>query len=1079
MALTAVRRRLGARARTGVAVCALLSIAPLARAAVSTRPNVLFPPNAPLSAGGPVPLSAYAQMRWRLIGPFRGGWATMAAGVPSAPNTFYIGTAGGGVWKSVDAGRTWQSIGAHLPPAIGAIAVAPSAPRTIYVGTGQVAPRYDVAAGRGVFKSTDGGRTWHYLGLAATRDIGRIWIDPHNADVVVVAAMGHLYGPNHQRGIYRTTNGGKTWQHVLYINDQTGVVDLAADPSNPKLLFAAAWQMRDWPWLDYFEPHGGPGSAIYRSADGGKTWTRLSGGGWPSGPLGRIGLAVAHTARGTRVYAAVDSATQGGVWRSDDGGTHWQRVNDDESVFGNWYFARLTVDPSNPNVVFSAGQSIRRSSDGGRTWHIIKGAPGGDDYHFVWINPLHPNHWIAAADQGATVTVDGGRSWSSWYNQPTGQFYHVAADNRFPYWIYSGQQDSGSVGAETSSNYGTLTWRSWHPVGGDERDYMVPDPTDPNLVFGSGLGGRVTRWDAHTGQVANVSPYPIVSYGAAPYTVKYRYGWVTPLVFTATKPYALLLGAQVLFRSANLGTTWKIISPDLTGKIAGTRGCTAAATGALARACGFGVISAIAPSPRSAGEIWVGTDSGLVQLTRDDGAHWRNVTPPQLKPWEKISSISPSAHQLGTAYVSVDNQRQDDFHPYILRTHDFGAHWRRIVTGLPAHQPVSVVCADPRRAGLLYAGTTEGAYVSFDDGAHWQSLQLNLPNAWVKDLLVHDGDLIAATQGRALWVLDDLAPLRQLTPAVVASPAHLFAPEPAWRVHPDNNVDTPLPSSTPQGQNPPAGAILDYWIGPHTRGPVSLSIYDLQGQRIRRFVSDAPPASIHANRYFAKRWLKPAERLSATPGMHRFIWNLRYRRPPAIAYSYSMQAVFDHNTPTSVDGPYVLPGLYRVVLSAGGQTYRAPLVVRLDPREHVSSADLRALLAYSQSIGGALGRVKALYEAQQPVHRALTRLQGRIAAGRAPRRLAGSIARLTARTAGTGSEGMLTLNRRLGALEASAESADRPPTVADEQVLRGLIGQFKTAVAHWHQTVAAVERLNAQLRTAGLAPIALAPLRTP
>ena len=1076
MALTAARRLLGTLPRMGVAVFALLSAAPLAQAGARAPANVRSSPSASPRAGGPVPLSAYAQMRWRLIGPFRGGWATMAAGVANEPNTFYIGTAGGGVWKTVDAGRTWQSVGANLPPAIGAIAVAPSAPRTIYVGTGQVAPRYDVAAGRGVFKSTDGGRTWHYVGLAATRDIGRIWIDPNNANVVVVAAMGHLYGPNHQRGIYRTTNGGKTWQHVLYINDQTGVVDLAGDPSNPKLLFAAAWQMRDWPWLDYFEPHGGPGSAIYRSADGGKTWTRLSGGGWPSGSLGRIGLAVTHTAEGTRVYAAVDSATQGGVWRSDDGGTHWQRVNDDEAVFGNWYFARLTVDPSNPEVVFSAGQSIRRSSDGGRTWHIIKGAPGGDDYHFVWINPLHPNHWIAAADQGATVTVDGGHTWSSWYNQPTGQFYHVAADNRFPYWIYSGQQDSGSVGAETSSNYGTLTWRSWHPVGGDERDYMVPDPADPDLVFGSGLGGRVSRWDEHTGQVANVSPYPIVSYGAAPDTVKYRYGWVTPLVFTATKPYALLLGAQVLFRSVNLGKTWKIISPDLTGKIPGTRGCTAAATGALARACGFGVISAIAPSPRTAGQIWVGTDSGMVQLTRDDGGHWRNVTPPQLKPWEKISSISPSALQPGSAYVSVDDQRQDNFHPYIFRTHDFGAHWQPIVTGLPANQPVSVVRADPVRAGLLYAGTTDGAYVSFDDGAHWQSLQLNLPNAWVKDLLVHDGDLIAATQGRALWVLDDLAPLRQLTPAVVASPAHLFAPEPAWRVHPDNNVDTPLPSSTPQGQNPPAGAILDYWIGPHTHGPVSLSIYDRQGHRVRRFVSDAPPAPVPAHRYFAKRWLRPAERLSAAPGMHRFVWNLRYRRPAAIAYRYSMQAVFDHNTPTSVDGPYVLPGIYRVVLSAGGRTYRASLVVRLDPREHVSPADLRALLTYSQSIGRALGRVKALYDAQQPVHHALRQLQGRIAAGQAPRRLAASVARLTARTCGTGAEGMLTLNRRLGALEANAESADRPPTVADERVLQALIAQFESAEAHWHHAVAEAERLNVQLRTIGLAPITLPPL---
>ena len=1075
MALTAVRRRLGARARTGVAVCALLSIAPLARAAVSTRPNVLFPPNAPLSAGGPVPLSAYAQMRWRLIGPFRGGWATMAAGVPSAPNTFYIGTAGGGVWKSVDAGRTWQSIGAHLPPAIGAIAVAPSAPRTIYVGTGQVAPRYDVAAGRGVFKSTDGGRTWHYLGLAATRDIGRIWIDPHNADVVVVAAMGHLYGPNHQRGIYRTTNGGKTWQHVLYINDQTGVVDLAADPSNPKLLFAAAWQMRDWPWLDYFEPHGGPGSAIYRSADGGKTWTRLSGGGWPSGPLGRIGLAVAHTARGTRVYAAVDSATQGGVWRSDDGGTHWQRVNDDESVFGNWYFARLTVDPSNPNVVFSAGQSIRRSSDGGRTWHIIKGAPGGDDYHFVWINPLHPNHWIAAADQGATVTVDGGRSWSSWYNQPTGQFYHVAADNRFPYWIYSGQQDSGSVGTETSSNYGTLTWRSWHPVGGDERDYMVPDPTDPNLVFGSGLGGRVTRWDAHTGQVANVSPYPIVSYGAAPYTVKYRYGWVTPLVFTATKPYALLLGAQVLFRSVNLGTTWKIISPDLTGKIAGTRGCTAAATGALARACGFGVISAIAPSPRSAGEIWVGTDSGLVQLTRDDGAHWRNVTPPQLKPWEKISSISPSAHQLGTAYVSVDNQRQDDFHPYILRTHDFGAHWRRIVTGLPAHQPVSVVCADPRRAGLLYAGTTEGAYVSFDDGAHWQSLQQNLPVSSVRDIKVRDNDLVLATHGRSVWIMDDITALRQMS-AVHPGAVTLFKPASAIRLRPAGFTGTPLPKSEPTAANPPNGAYIDYVLPAGVKGPVTVSILSADDRIVRRYSSaDYVPPPDPATLKYAPEWVPPPMIPSAAPGMHRLVWDLHYAKPAAPGAKGPEQP-----------GVWAPPGRYTAELTVAGRTYRQPLLVKPDPRVKVSQAALMSQFHLAQKVERAEFRAS---QAEAAAVKLLDALDTRMKRGRVQR---GVLAALYARARhlsgeqpfpahhrGFGSppprnlQSLAMLSQALVRLERAVDGADAAPSPDAVRGYTILSRELNATLMKWqHLEQVDVPKANQQLTRAGAAPLA-------
>ncbi|MGH8296791.1 MAG: WD40/YVTN/BNR-like repeat-containing protein, partial [Steroidobacteraceae bacterium] len=619
--MTATDRRSQAPRLAGVSILALVSAfaaalllggpLPAQAQGVAAAAQVPFP-RGRARQEGPVPLFAYSQLKWRLVGPLRGGWATMAAGVPGSPNTFYFSGAGGGIWKTTDAGRTWRPIGRGLPPAIGAIAVAPSAPDTIYVGSGQVAPRYDVGSGRGVFKSTDGGKTWQPLGLAATRNIGRIWVDPRNPDVVVVAALGHLFGPNPQRGIYRSTDGGKSWVHVLAINDHTGVVDLASDPANPDLLYAAAWQVHDYPWLDYFEPMSGPGSGIYRSTDGGATWTRLAGNGWPQGPLGRIGLAVTHTPQGTRIYATVASKTEGGVWRSDDGGSHWQRVNTDAGTFGNWYFSRLTVDPRNPDVVYSAGQSIRRSSDGGKTWTIIKGAPGGDDYHFLWIDPDHPDHWITASDQGAVVTVDDGKTWSSWYNQPTGQFYHVAADDRFPYWIYSGQQDSGTIGAASRSDYGALTFRDWHPVGGDERDYMLPDPDDPNLVFGSGMGGRVSRFDASTGQVANVSPWPIDSYGARPTTVKYRYGWVTPLAFTQTQPHALLYGAQVLFQSTDLGDHWQVISPDLTGTEAHAQGCNGQLAGEQARACGFGVISTIAPSPRSAGLIWVGTDSGLI-----------------------------------------------------------------------------------------------------------------------------------------------------------------------------------------------------------------------------------------------------------------------------------------------------------------------------------------------------------------------------------------------------------------------------------------------------------------------------------
>ena len=1024
------------------------------------------------AAQAPFPEAAYAQLRWRLVGPFRGGWATMASGAPGQPDTFYFSGAGGGIWKTDDAGRTWRSVGDSLPPAMGALAVAPSDPNTIYVGSGQVAPRYDVGSGRGVFKSTDGGKTWQPLGLAATRNIGRIWVDPNNPEVVVVAALGDLFGPNPERGVYLSTDGGKTWVHSLAINDDTGVVDLAADPTNPNLLYAAAWQVRERPWLSYFEPAVGPGSAIYRSTDGGATWTRLAGNGWPQGPLGRIGLAVTHTSQGTRIYATVDSKTEGGIWRSDDGGDHWQRVNADEGTFGNFYFARLTVDPRDPDVVYSAGQSIRRSTDGGKTWTIVKGAPGGDDYHFLWINPQHPDHWITASDQGAVVTVDDGRTWSSWYNQPTGQFYHVAADNRFPYWIYSGQQDSGTVGTASRSDYGAITFRDWHPVGGDERDYMVPDPDDPNLVFGSGMGGRVSRYDGTTGQVANVTPWPIGSYGERPTTVKYRYGWVTPLAFTPTKPHALLLGAQVLFRSTDEGNHWEVISPDLTGKRAGARDCNGQpadeqSNDEWAVACGYGVISAIAPSPRSANLIWVGTDSGLIQLTRDGGGHWQDVTPPTLKPWEKISAIDASALDPATAYVAVDDHRRDDFTPHVFRTHDYGKSWTEIDTGLPADEDVAVVRADPVRGGLLYAGTSDGVYLSLDDGDHWQSLRLNLPNARVNDLLVHGDDLIAATQGRAIWVLDDVTPLRQLSSAVLAAPAHLFAPEVAWRVHPNNNKDTPLPPETPEGQNPPAGAVIDYWLGQDTRGPVTLEIYNFKGQLVRQFASDETPPPIDANRYFDKEWLRPAAALSGAPGMHRFVWNLRYARPQAISYEYSIAAVFGEDTPTEVDGPFVLPGIYSIVLTADGQHYRAPLVVQLDPRVHTSSADLRALLTFSQSLCAALERASAIYRAESAAHDQLDALAKRLTAGRADRSLVSSV-EMVSDVTGAGDTDLGRISARISAIEADAESADLAPTPADLAVLHLESGELHDAARAWQARQAAIRRLNVRLRRAHL-----------
>ncbi|HUN72001.1 MAG TPA: hypothetical protein VMU52_06780 [Steroidobacteraceae bacterium] len=1061
----------------GAAVLLAAGPPPVRAQGVAAAAQVPFPQGRAAMAGiQDLPRSAYSQLSWRLVGPFRGGWATMATGVAGNADTFYFAGAGGGIWKTVNAGRTWRPVGDGLPAAVGALAVAPTAPETVYAGTGQVAPRYDVAGGRGVFKSTDGGKTWRSLGLAATRDIGRIWVDPRNPDVVVVAALGHIFGPNSERGIYRSADGGKTWTHALAINDDTGVVDLAADPTNPNLLYAAAWQMRGRPWLSYFEPPAGPGSAIYRSTDGGVTWTRLAGNGWPQGSLGRIGLAVTHIPQGTRVYATVASTSDGGVWRSDDGGDHWQRVNDDADTFGNWYFSRITVDPRNPDVLYSAGQSVRRSTDAGKTWTIIKGAPGGDDYHFVWINPDHPDHWIVASDQGTVVTVDDGRTWSSWYNQPTGQFYHVAADNHFPYWIYSGQQDSGTIGTASRSDYGAITFRDWHPVGGDERDYMLPDPDDPNLVIGSGMGGRVSRYDGTTGQVANVTPWPVNSYGAPPTRVKYRYGWVTPLAFTPTAPHALLLGAQVLFRSTDAGDHWEVISPDLTGKKEEAGDCDGQVSGKQAVACGYGVISAIAPSPGTDGLIWVGSDSGLIHLTRDGGRHWSNVTPPALKPWEKVSTIDASAIDPATAYVAVDDHRQDDLRPHVLRTHDYGASWTEVDTGLPASEEVPVVRADAVRSGLLYAGTSEGVYLSLDDGGHWQSLRLNLPHARVNDLLLHGNDLIAATQGRAIWVLDDVTPLRQLTDAALSAPAHLFAPPVAWRVHSNNNKDTPLPPETPEGLNPPQGAVIDYWLGKDTHGPVTLEIYNFTGQLVRRFASDETPQHVEAVRYFDEEWLRPAERLSGAPGMHRFVWNLRYARPEAISYEYGMGAVFGEDTATAVDGPFALPGIYSAVLTVDGQQYRAPLVVQLDPRVHTSSADLSSLLAFSQSLCATLERADTLYQGEKAAHDDLESLAHRLADGRGDRTLLRSVEKLRDATAGQHDDTEpAAISGRISAMEADAESADVAPTPADEQVLEMEAKALDHADRAWHEAQTEIRQLNVRLRRARLPPVSLNP----
>lgn len=1009
-------------------------------------------------------------LRWRALGPFRGGWATAVEGVPSKPDTFYFGAAGGGVWKTQDAGRTWQPIFEHGPAAaIGALAVSPSDPNVIYVGTGQPEPRYDIGAGLGIFKSRDGGRSWTSLGLGDTRYVGRIWVDPKNPDIVLVGAQGHFFGPSDARGLYRSQDGGRSWTRTLAINPWTGVVDIAADPKNPKTIFAAAWEAHQYPWLSYFTKIAGPGSAVYKSSDEGRTWKMLSGGGWPGGPLGRIGLAVAHTPKGVRVYAAVDANEKSGLYRSDDGGLHWKRVNDTDA-FSDWYASRLTVAPNDSDTVYAVGQSIRRCDQGGARCEIVKGAPGGDDYHHIWINPLHPDHLITGSDQGAVVSVDGGATWSSWYNQPTGQFYHLETDNRFPYWIYSGQQDSGTVAIASRSDYGALSLRDWHPVGGDERDYDVPDPADPQIVYGSGLGGHVSRWDGRTGQVTDITPWPEKNYGVRPTLTKYRYLWMTPLVPSKSGAPALYLGGNVLFRSRDRGAHWSVISGDLTGKIEGAMACDGEVTREEAKACGYGTISAIAPSPRHADEIWVGTDDGLVQLTRDGGAHWSEITPPPIPLWAKVASLDISAQDDGVAYAAVDGHRIDDFQPHVWRTRDYGKTWQAIDADLPRDHFVDVVRADPVQPGLLYAGSDAGVFVSLDDGAHWQALARNLPTAWVTDLLVHGDDLVAATEGRGIFVLDDVAPLRELAAGNTGESTHLFAPAMAYRVHPDNNRDTPPPPETALGENPPAGAIIDYRLAADVKGPVTLTIRDAAGAVVRRFASDEPIHKLAAERYFAKGWDAPALRPSAAPGLHRLVWDLHWTRPQSAKYSYSIAAVWGRGTPILPEGPLAVPGKYQIVLEAGGQRITQSLTLIEDPRVSVSQADLEASLEFSHSLDTALADAGQGWREEASLMKLLDK---RFPWPPRDPALEATLASLRDKPP-EGAATFSSVASALAQMESEVEGADAAPSDAQRAYAKVLFDQLATLKTRWAaKKLVGLAALNTTLYGQGLPPVLL------
>ncbi len=1014
-----------------------------------------------------IPPGAYGALRWRLIGPHRGGRVLAVAGVPGDPATFYFGAVDGGVWRTQNAGVTWEPLFDSQPVAsIGALALAPSDPSIIYVGTGEAAIRSDITYGAGVYKSTDGGAHWRSLGLADTRHIGKILVDPHNPDVVLVAALGHAYGPNLERGVFRTTDGGRTWTKVLYKNPDTGAIDLSADPADPQVVYAALYQARRTPWEQY-PPDEGPGSGLYKSTDGGATWTQLTGHGLPAGPVGRIGLAVASgRGTGSRVYALIGAATGAGLYRSEDGGSTWQLAGSDPRLTSrNWYFCRVTVDPANPDLVYVPNVALLKSVDGGKSFTVLKGQPGGDDYHELWVDPRGPQRMIVGSDQGAVVSLDGGRTWSSWFNQPTAQFYHVVTDDAFPYRVYGAQQDAGTAGIASRSDYGEITFRDWTPVGAGESGYIAPDPLNPDIVYGGDTYGGVHRFDRVTGQSQDISPWPISTFGLPMPRRKYRFTWTSPLVFDRVDRHTLYLGAQVVLRTTDGGLHWEAISPDLTGAAVRPAATdTGPTTVANAAARGYGVVYAIAPSPRTAGLLWVGSDDGLIHRTTDGGGHWRNVTPQGLSSWSTISLLEASPFDTAVAYAAVDRHKLDDFAPYIYRTRDGGVRWTRADQGIAPDGYVQAVRADPVRPGLLYAGTETGVYVSFDDGDHWQPLQLNLPIASVRDLAVHGRDLIAATHGRSFWILDDLTPLRQLADSVLQASAHLFAPAPAIRLRRSVSNDTPLPPEEPHGTNPPAGAVIDYWLrgvgAGAGAGAVTLEIRDQAGDLVRRFSSDDRATAPAEPPQFTNEWLPRAEQPTMIAGLNRFVWDLRHSPPPATRSSYSIAAVAGQGTVAEPQGPLVMPGDYQVLLSVGGQTYTRPLHVELDPRVHVADSALAAELRLALEVRDAMAEQYGLSRGLRSVRDQTRALAARPldrttqASIADVERLADSLARATESVGG-----------ELGGLGTAVESADREPPQQARDAFAELRERLRKAARRWQALLATdLPTLNTRLR---------------
>ncbi len=1049
------------------------AMSPPATTAPAGHTTSIVPPGQAQPAATQVDPSLFGAMRWRDVGPFRGGRALAGAGVPSVPGLYYFGAAAGGVWKTIDFGATWQPIfDSQDIGSIGAIAVAPSDPKTIYVGTGEGALRGDITYGNGVYKSTDAGRSWTHVGLADSRQIGALIVDPHDPNIVLVAAIGHAFGPNPMRGVYRSTDGGKTWTRVLFRDDQTGAIDVTFDPSNPKIVYAALWQVLRQPW--HFSS-GGPGSGLFRSTDGGVTWTELKGNGLPDGILGRIDVSVS-AANPARVYAMIE-AKDGGLYRSDDHGGHWKLVSQDGRIRQRaWYFSKIFVDPKSADTVFTVNTGLLKSTDAGKSFSLVSATHG--DHHFLWIDPLNTKRMIDTNDGGASISLDGGLTWSTQDNQPTAAIYHIDTDTRFPYWLYGAQQDNSNLAIASYSDSGVIGSSDWYPAGGGECGFVLPDPRDAQIIV-SDSENSISRYDRHTKQAQDISAWPVDNSGHPADELAHRFNWTSPMMRSPHDPDAIYVASEVVWKTTDHGHSWAILSPDLTRD---DKSKQTASGGPLTKDITsveyYDTVFALAESPLTKGMLWAGSDDGLIHLSNDDGAHWSDVTPDATKPgaalqWSAISMIDPSPFDAGTAYVAVDRHKLDDIKPYAFKTTDSGKTWQPIITGLPDGAVVHAVREDPKQRGLLYAGTERGVFVSFDDGAHWQSLQLGMPVSPVHDLMVHGDDLAIASHGRGFWILDDITPLRQLHPH--ASPAEmvLYTPEPAIRLYYPDDVD----SRHPVGQNPPAGALIDYTLKTAPAGELTVDILDSGGKTLRHMSSTHSDKEVQPPEWpdrIVETGLIPAK-----AGMNRLVWDLRMDDPVQIPGAfYSDQAP---------RGPIVAPGQYQVKLTVGGRSQTVPLRVLVDPR--VGDAAIPAIDAKTQLAVAATQDISVLHQTVNDVRAAkagLARVKsgaGHCGAGQsltaAADKLGGALGGLEQTLMQVnmkGSEANLAfpgmLNEQYATFQLTLGDADKPVTTQHQAMYDALHKRLETTLAAWQQVKSGdLGSFNAQLKQNGVCPV--------